>query len=515
MVGIVIVSHSKKLADGVKELADQMVQGRVPVAAAGGIDDPDNEIGTDAMKVFAAIESVYDGDGVLVLMDLGSALMSAELAVEMLPEAYHSQVMLCEAPIVEGAMAAVVQADGNGTLGQVANEARGALRVKATQLGVELPVRGGSDGVRQTPDNAGDLPQITLTIHNKMGLHARPAAQFVSTVNRFHAEVRLTKGDKSVNAKSINQVATLGVRQGNVVTITAVGDDAAPALAAIQALADDNFGETDAVVAAAADEQVAAELEAGVWCGIAASPGIAIGPVFQFRPQLPAIELRHNQDPDDEWQRLQAAVSAAKDEINSLYQHARRAVGDDEAAIFQAHLLILQDPDLLQNVRSILDSEKINVEAAWDRQIQTAVAAFADLTDPYLQARAADAADVGNRVLRHLLGVSLPTLNMTEPVILVAADLTPSDTAQLDRDKILGICTELGGSTAHSAILARALGIPAIVGAGALPAGLADGQMIALDGSTGRIWPDPTEEQLAALVQEKAAWDETRQIQKQ
>ncbi|NEP84524.1 MAG: PTS-dependent dihydroxyacetone kinase phosphotransferase subunit DhaM [Okeania sp. SIO3B3] len=134
MVSIVIVSHSRKLAEGVLELADQMVQGQVQMAVAGGIDDPENPIGTDPMKVYEAIESVYSDDGVLVVMDLGSALLSAEMALEFLSPGQQARVRLCAAPLVEGVMAAAVQASTGAPLSQVLIEAQEALTVKINQL---------------------------------------------------------------------------------------------------------------------------------------------------------------------------------------------------------------------------------------------------------------------------------------------------------------------------------------------------------------------------------------------
>ncbi|MCA9937233.1 MAG: PTS-dependent dihydroxyacetone kinase phosphotransferase subunit DhaM, partial [Anaerolineales bacterium] len=139
MVGIVIVSHSAQLARGVQELMDQMTQGRVRVAIAGGMDDPENPIGTDAMKVIAAIESVFDEAGVVVLMDLGSALLSAETALDFLDPAQRDRVHLCEAPLVEGAIAAAVQAAVGSSAAQVMAEARGALTAKRQQLGIAAP----------------------------------------------------------------------------------------------------------------------------------------------------------------------------------------------------------------------------------------------------------------------------------------------------------------------------------------------------------------------------------------
>jgi phosphocarrier protein FPr len=138
MVGIVIVSHSEKLAAGVQELAQQMAQGAVQSAIAAGIDDPENPFGTDAVQIYQAIESVYSDEGVVVLMDLGSAVLSAELALEFLSEEQRANVKLCEAPLVEGAIAAVVQAASGADIEQVIAEAKGALAAKAAQLlGVE------------------------------------------------------------------------------------------------------------------------------------------------------------------------------------------------------------------------------------------------------------------------------------------------------------------------------------------------------------------------------------------
>ncbi len=504
MVSIVIVSHSKKLAEGVKELADQMVQGRVPLAVAGGIDDSDNPIGTDAVDVFRAIESVYSADGVLVLMDLGSALMSAELAVEMLRLEHQPQVVLCEAPLVEGTMAAVVQADGNGTMAQVLAEARGALAAKAAQLGVNLPYVQVDETEKTAVSNA-PTHQITILVLNRQGLHARPAAVFVSTANQFDADIQITRGDKVANAKSINQVATLGVKQGDEVQITATGEDAEEALAAIQSLADDNFGESKEAQITPIVQPVV-DTVGGAWTGIAASSGIAVGPVFQYRPQLPKVETRQVDDADEEWKRVETAVFAAKQEIEALYQQALTQVSKEEAAIFLAHKMFLEDPDLFDRVKGILNSDKINAEAAWDQAVKAGAALFEQLTDPYLRARAADLQDVGNRVLRQLLRVELPSLVVEEPIILVAADLTPSDTAQLDRSMVLGICTEVGGATSHSAILSRALGIPAVVGVGERLAALKNGSMIVVDGSSGQLLPEPTEEQLASFAAARAAW---------
>jgi multiphosphoryl transfer protein len=503
MVSIVIVSHSALLAAGVRELALQMVQGQVAIAVAGGVDDPEQPIGTDPTKVVTAIQSVYSEDGVVVLMDLGSAMLSAETALELLPDEERAHVYLCAAPLVEGALAAAVQASVGASAQDVMHEAEGALTAKQSHFQAGEPAA--------MPVPAADLPSDAqtrqLTIPNRLGLHARPAARFVATANRFAAAVQIQHNGHTANAKSINQVATLGVRQGEIVTITAVGPDAAAALDAIAALAADNFGDVDEPATAVPLPPTTPSLPtAGQWTGIPVSPGVAIGPVLQYRPRLPEVVVRQVADTAGEWPRLATAIQTARQEVQELHAKAVRQVGATEAAIFEAHLLFLDDPDLLAAVRKRINEAQINAEAAWQQTIEATAARFAALPDDYMRARAADVRDVGQRVLGQLLPGERPSLVLQRPSILVAADLAPSDTARLDPQQVLGICTEMGGATSHSAILSRALGIPAIVGLGPQLETLRDGQTIAIDGQQGYLWLDPDDKALADLAQQRIAW---------
>jgi multiphosphoryl transfer protein len=513
MVGIVVVSHSARLAEGVRELALQMTQGQVPLAIAGGIDDPENPIGTDAMQVLEAINEVYSDEGVVVFMDLGSALLSAETALEFLPDEQRANVFLSSAPLIEGALAAAVQSSVGSTPAQIIAEAEGALAVKIDQLGGVTATALSGDG-SSPPSPAGE--QITLPVRNRLGLHARPAARFVSTAGRFAAEIAVYKGGRRANAKSINQIATLGVRQGDDILVTADGPEAKAALAALQSLADDNFGDRDEPETGeepAGNAPIAPEVirQAGTLAGIPVSPGIAIGPAILYRPRLPEIVTRSSDDPAHEWQRLQAAIATARSEIDALYRQAVQQVGPAEAAIFEAHRLFLDDPALLDSTREIIQLDAVNAETAWHQETEAVAAAYRQMDDEYMRARAADIEDVARRVLRHLMGVEPPSLAFTEPSILIAADLTPSDTARLDPERVLAICTELGGATAHSAILARALGIPAIVGLGHDVWQVVEGQPVAVDGERGILWFNPGPEQLVALENQRQTWQETRQ----
>ncbi len=507
MVSIVIVSHSKQLAAGVVELASQMVQGQVALAAAGGSDNPDNPIGTDAMQILAAIDAVYSEDGVVVLMDLGSAILSTEMAVEFLPVEQRANVHLCAAPLVEGAIAAVVQAAAGSPVTDVIREAMTALLPKHSQLGVvdeELSMVNG-----QWSMVGGQSVSVELAIQNKLGLHARPAARFVSTAVQFKADITVQKGALMASAKSMNQVAILGARQGETVTVTAVGPDADAAIAALQALAAANFGDKDEDTATPA--AIRPKPPVGGLGGIPASPGIAIGPAYHYQVAPPLVTAQQVEDVAAEWRRLDTAVAAALVEIQELYAAARQQMGAFEADIFQAHQLMLQDPALHQDARQRITTTKLNAAAAWQQAINAVAAAYEAIPDEVMRTRAADARDVGQRVLRQLTGVARPSFDFPKPVVLLATELTPSDTALLDPARVLGIITARGGATSHSAILARGLGIPAVVGAGNLVAQVKDGQVVALDGRTGQLWLKPGKATLADLQKQRDVWLQERQ----
>lgn len=513
VIGIVIVSHSKQLALGVRELAAQMVQGQVPIAIAAGIEDPENPLGTDPIQVYEAIASVFSDDGVLVLMDLGSALLSAEMAIEFFSEAQQQKVYLCEAPLVEGAIAAVVAAASSRDIHQVMAEARGALLAKASQLGV---VSSSLSVVTPTTTNLeSPTREIRLIVSNRLGLHARPAAQFVGTATRFQSQIlvqNLTRNTELVRGDSINQVTTLGVRQGHELLVTATGSDADEALGALQGLFANNFGEDNVALNSppALHHQVTPTTH-GELSGIAASAGVAIAPVVHYQPAHISITEYHVDNPDIEWQRIQTAIHTARQEIQAVFSQASLQIGDAEAAIFDAQLLFLEDPVLLEAAHQRILEHHINAEAAWQAVVDEVATSYRTLEDSYLQERVDDVVDVGQRVLRLLSGNAPANLHLQEPAILVATDLTPSDTARLDPTKVLGICTTSGSATSHSAIIARTLGIPAVLGVDAQVLHLADGTLMALDGESGKAWVEPESHILDLLAAKQTAWQTAQQ----
>lgn len=244
--------------------------------------------------------------------------------------------------------------------------------------------------------------------------------------------------------------------------------------------------------------------------GIPASPGIAIGRVLKLEEPVIVIENRTVPDPEAEVLRLQNAARKSADQILTIARTVRERGHEAEAQVFEAHHLMIEDPEWLSRIAAQIRDELRNAEAAVECVTAEFVAIFDAMDDDYLKARAADLKDVSGRLVRNLLGITLPDLgSLTEPVILTAKDLTPSDTALLRKETVLGFITALGNKTSHTAIIARTLGIPAVVGfTGALE--LPDGTLAALDGDTGEIWPLPTLEQQAVLEKKKALQDEDR-----
>jgi multiphosphoryl transfer protein len=526
MIGIVIVSHSKQLALGVRELAAQMVHDQVPIAVAGGIDDPENPLGTDPIQVYEAIASILSDDGVLVLMDLGSALMSAEMALEFFPDDQQDKIHLCEAPLVEGAIAAAVAAASGSNIDQVIAEARGALVAKATHLGLVISHSSLVIGQEPMINNEGLITEeIRLCVRNRFGLHARPAAQFVTTAARFESQIKvrnLTKNTEFIRADSINQVAMLGVRQGHELMISATGSDALEALRALQTLVERNFGEPldniESHIPSVQPSSHAVVYEPTTPLsphhflqGIPASGGVAIAPVFLYRTTPLIFQEYHAKSSDIEWQKLLVAIQASKEEIQGLRSRTATQIGKAEAAIFDAQLLFLEDPLLMSALHEHIFVHSLNAEAAWQGVMDEVAAKYQALEESYMQERVADVVDVGQRVLRKLLGTAANVLNITQPAILVATDLTPSDTAQLDPTKVLGICITSGSPTSHSAIIARTLGIPAVVGVPTEVLHLADGTLLALDGETGRVWVEPEADTLIAIEAKGDAWQIAQQ----
>ncbi|MGG1678909.1 phosphoenolpyruvate--protein phosphotransferase [Neobacillus sp. NRS-1170] len=245
--------------------------------------------------------------------------------------------------------------------------------------------------------------------------------------------------------------------------------------------------------------------------GIAASNGIAIAKAYRLvEPDL-NFEKKTIDEPSAEIERFRQAMSKSKSELEAIRDRAKVDLGEDKAAIFEAHLLVLSDPELNAPIEDKIQSEKVNAESALKETADMFVMMFEQMDNEYMKERAADIRDVTKRVLAHLLGVQLVNPSMiAEEVIIVAEDLTPSDTAQLNRQFVKGFTTNIGGRTSHSAIMARSMEIPAVVGTKTATEEINNGDLVIVDGLKGEVHINPTPE----LVAEYRKTHEEYEVQK-
>jgi multiphosphoryl transfer protein len=485
-VGIVVVSHSHALAAAAYDLAAEMLANQpVRVALAAGLDD--TTFGTDATRISAAIEEVDSGAGAVVLMDIGSAVLSAELALELLPDEQRDRVSLCSGPLVEGLLAASVSAAGGASRADVVAEAVDALVSKRAQLGdsdaaVAEPAAPAAEAAAPAGPEAVEVFEVTPA----HGLHARPAARLVSGLAGFDADVTLrnvTTGSGPVAARSLTRVAALGALRGHQVELRAVGTEAGAAAAFARDLAARNFDDVDTQPPPAP-----AVSDTGP---LAAAPGVVVGPAWRPADRPPPVVPESTGDPAAERAALASAIEQVRGELHRTRDAATRSAGAAEAAIFDPHLLVLDDADLRSAAESAIASDG-SAASAWTDAVAAAARDLEAVGDDYVAARAADIRAVGDQVLRALAGE--PIESMVGDGILVAGDLTPAQAAALDSDRTTGIVLAHSSPTAHAAILARARGIPMLVAAGSRVLDVAAGTTVAMDGSAGELEIDPDEE---------------------
>jgi phosphocarrier protein FPr len=332
---------------------------------------------------------------------------------------------------------------------------------------------------------------VDVTIQGKTGLHARPATVLVNLAKEFESEIRVRYGEQTANAKSLVSLLKLGVEGGGTIRLMAQGRDEDEALERLKLEVEAGLGDEAEEVSSVTLGRTLS-FESVAIPGIAASPGLAIGSVFQLKRGKIVFEATAK-DPAAEETSLRQAVETGKAQLRELYEDVKERSGTGKASIFLAHQEFLDDPELVEEAVAPL---KDNRSAAWSWQqaYEQRAHALEQLKDPLLAGRATDLRDVGRRVLRLLADkVEDEPILPDNPVILIAEDLTPSDTAGLNPLLTLGFCTAYGGPTSHSAIIARSLDIPAIVGAGPAILNLADGTPCILDGESGNLYPNPSQ----------------------
>src|SRR4029453_17584116 len=353
-----------------------------------------------------------------------------------------------------------------------------------------------------------------IVIPNPTGLHARPAAVLANLAKGFRSSIKLQLGDQQVNARSITAIMGLDVRSGASVRLLANGPDARAAIDKIapviaQGLGDEGYTPAPAPATTTAAPESAPpprrkSTDPNLLLGVACSPGLAVGQVFQVRRDM--IEVtEEGAGVETERGKLSAAIETAKGQLAALRAQLHAKADPAKAAIFAAHEELIEDPDLLEIVDSAIAKGK-SAEFGWKKAVTTHADRLAALRNPLLAQRANDLRDVGLRVLAILTGTEAKPAEYPPNTILIAEDLTPSDTAALDRTRVMGFATTRGGATSHGAILARALGIPALAGVEPAALEVPNGTSVVLDGSKGTLRLNPPPEEITRIrdAQERA-----------
>ncbi|WP_068110942.1 phosphoenolpyruvate--protein phosphotransferase [Tropicimonas marinistellae] len=357
-------------------------------------------------------------------------------------------------------------------------------------------------------DTSGDVVvSDAIVIPNTSGLHARPAAVLANMAKKFESRVTLRRGDDQANAKSVVSVMRLNLEQGAKVVLVAEGPDAADAVNALAPQIAAGLGDegTPPAPAPATTEirRVAAPVprprtdDPNLILGVSASPGLAVGQVFQLRRD--EIDVPETGGaPNTERRRLDDAIDAAMVQLEALQAELHAQADPAKAAIFAAHQELLDDPDLIDVAASAIAKGK-GAEYAWQQAYTSQALQLEALPNELLAARASDLRDVGRRVLSILTGRPLDQPDLPEGTILIAEDLTPSDTASLDRERVLGFCTLGGGATSHVAILARALDLPAVAGIEPRALEVPPGTTVVVDGARGQLRLNPDEAEVERI----------------
>ena len=513
MVGLVLVSHSRALAVAVRELVLSMSGHKLPIAIAAGTGEDRTELGTDATEILEGINAVMSEEGVLILLDIGSAILSAETALGFLEDSQRAKVRCCGAPFVEGAVAAGVLAALGSSLEEVTIEAQKALRRKKEHLDA-APEDSEDVQAAEAKEDAGTFFATKVIVRNPHGLHARPAAGFIREAARYNCEIEvrnLRSGRGPASAKSMSELASLEVLQGHEIQIAARGPDAEAALRALQEAVKLGLGEKVELTAVPPSPAVPPSSTGTPNQGpIGVSGGIAIGQLFFGQAADAEVPTDKVSDTEKERGKLRKAIEKAKANLARDEASLRQFLGKEQAEIFRAQALVLDDPALLETATRFIQDDHENAALAWRRSYHAAANAYQSLEDEYMRQRAADVEDMGHRVLE-ALGIRRPEVShLPQPGILVTEDLMPGDVAGLSNASVLGVICLRGGKTSHAAILLRARGVPAIAKAEAAfqRAGIepSDGAITAaFDGESGELWLNPAPEVLQDLRERKQA----------
>jgi multiphosphoryl transfer protein len=505
MIGLLLVSHSRALAEAAVDLIRRTVSPTISIAAAGGVGETHSEIGTDAIDIQQGIQSVAQPDGVLVLMDMGSAILSAEMAKDLLGDSIN--VRLCSGPLVEGGIAAAVQIQAGSPIADVVAAAQRSLLPKQDQLGEVTPVA--------EPNGAPAAAEESFesVLENVYGLHLRPVAALIKTLGTDAKNVQIenvTGRRGPIVAASLVEIARLQAKKGDTIRFRLSGPNTAHVRKEIESFLERLSSEDGQPLSPATAKQDSASP-----VPIPVSAGLAVGrALFSDRLDLKIPDTRPNTpaEIEAECHRLTAAIGAAEQNVAQRVAKFSSALAPAEAAILEAQQLILSDGLLLAKAQERIRSKAANAAAAWFETLTEVAEDQAGAADEYLKQRAIDFREAASAVVQQLIGQTNQFANLNEDCVLVCAELNPTLIDQIQSTRITGVIELGGGSLSHGAILARSIGLPVIANAAGSESMLRSAKIVAIDGSTGQLLVNPAPEVIQEWRQREANF---RELQKQ
>ncbi len=514
MVGLVIVSRSRALAEAACTLARGAGGSALPVDFAGGAGWNRREPGADATDIMEALMRVDSGDGVVVLTDSGDAAVAARLAEQLLGSDVPG-IRLCPAPLVEGAVAAAALLASGADADAICAEAGNALAGKLREVDGDFDSAAPAAAVAEA--SADPVPEGALRIRFRVtdpaGMHLRPAAKLVETLAPFavHARIRNYDADGAFfSASGVNRVSLADIGSGDTAEVALWGDRAEEALAALRTLVADVYhsrecdpDKADTAVFARAGVDAA---DAPGRTLLSLAPGVAAGTLYihrRNREQLPPLPVA---DPEYEISRLEAALTRVRDALGARRERLA-AHNAGEAGLMTAQLLMLDDADLLDQARGDIRRQSRDAASCYQARMLELAGRYRKSGNALLRERAADAAGVCDQVLDALQGKSSLDLESVSEVILWTEEATPDLLARWAPGQLRGVLTRSGAPTSHAAILARAMGIPAVAGY-APPREATTGLAVVMDANRdgAEIVVAPGEDVLRDFAARRDAW---------
>ena len=453
VVSLIFVSHSNELAKSMKKYIYDITKTEVPIGFSGGVGDDFKELGTDPTDIFNLIEEMYTDDGIIIFCDLGSALISSEMAISMLDDDKKEKVKLTSAPFLEGGILAAIESSLNKNIDEIKRELNNSLDAKKSYI---------DDDEETEKENAAnndlkDYLRQEYKILLKNGLHARPIFMFMNMVSKSNCSVLITNKTKNKNiisADSMSKISLLSIQYNDIVEVYAKGENAQNFLESLKDLFDGKFEAADNEVkksyAVNSDFEVVCE---GNVSALAKYVDLDIKIGYEEQREI---------DIKAEKEKFVYAIETVRKEILKQKQIIEgKNLCNDEALIFDSHLTMLLDEAVIDDVDNLLETSKHTALYLYTNIMQNMCDCFNEFDDLYMRERKYDILDILNQVLAVLLDKKIE-IPKNKDIILISDNIYVSTVANFT-DNIKGVISLNGSSLSHSSILLKALNIPYVV----------------------------------------------------